>query len=71
MKCMAMRLDDPDAAYDVADIKNLAKLLRLESPEDFFDIIRQFYPDSLITPKTAFGVEEIANQLNAEKSHRT
>jgi hypothetical protein len=71
MKCMAMRIDDPDAAYDVADIKNLAKLLRLESAEDFFDIIRQFYPESLITPKTAFGVEEIANQLQAEKPQRT
>jgi hypothetical protein len=71
MKCMAMRLDDPDAAHDVADIKNLARLLRLESADDFFDIIEQFYPASHVAPKTAFGVEEIANQLKAEKPATT
>jgi predicted nucleotidyltransferase len=63
MKCMAMRIDDPDAAHDVADIKNLARLLHIETPEAFFDIIAQFYPSAKITPKTAFGVEEIAEQL--------
>ena len=39
MKCMAMRIDDPDADHDVADIKNLAGLLQIETPEAFFDII--------------------------------
>jgi hypothetical protein len=66
MKCMAMRIDDPDAAHDVADIKNLARLLHIEAPEAFFDIIAQFYPSARITPKTAFGVEEIASQLRNE-----
>jgi hypothetical protein len=65
MKCMAMRIDDPDASHDVADIKNLARLLHIETPEAFFDIIAQFYPSAKITPKTAFGVEEIAGQLKS------
>jgi len=67
MKCMAMRIDDPDAAHDVADIRNLARLLNIETPEGFFDIIGQFYPSAKITPKTAFGVEEIAGQLRNER----
>ena len=67
MKCMAMRIDDPDASHDVADIKNLARLLHIETPEAFFDIIAQFYPSAKITPKTAFGVEEIAVQLQNEQ----
>ncbi len=61
MKCMAMRLDDPDAAHDVANIKNLAKLLGLESPEDFFDIIRQFYPESLrVRPRSLSRIAELS-----------
>ena len=66
MKCMAMRLDDPDAAHDISDIKNLAKLLGLRSADQFFNLIGQFYPNSRIAPKTVFGVEEIANQLDNE-----
>jgi hypothetical protein len=71
MKCMAMRLDDPDAAHDVADIKNLARLLHLKSADDFFKLIEQFYPSSRIAPKTAFGVEEIVNQLESETNARS
>lgn len=67
MKCMAMRLDDPEGAHDVADIKGLARLLRLETAKDFFDIVAQFYPESHIAPKTAFGIEEIALQMLAER----
>jgi Nucleotidyltransferase of unknown function (DUF6036) len=67
MKCMAMRIDDPDADHDIADIKNLAQLLQIETPEAFFDIIAQFYPAAKITPKTAFGVEEIAGQMKHER----
>ena len=66
MKCMAMRLDDPDAAHDVVDIKNLARRLHLKSSDEFFKLIEQFYPSWQIAPKTAFGVEEIANQLKSE-----
>lgn len=66
MKCMAMRLDDPDAPHDIGDIKNLAKLLGLTSADQFFDLIQQFYPGSRIAPKTVFGVEEIASQLKSE-----
>jgi hypothetical protein len=66
MKCMAMRIDDPDAAHDVTDIKNLAKLLKIDKAEQFFAVIEGFYPASRISAKTTFGVEEIAQKLKSE-----
>jgi hypothetical protein len=65
MKCMAMRIDDPDAPHDVKDIKELAKILGLKTAADFFRIVEQFYPASQIPPKTAFGIEEIASQIGS------
>ena len=68
MKCMAMRIDDPDAPHDIADIKNLATILGLKTAADFFGVLEQFYPASQIPPKTLFGVEEIASQMRSDAS---
>ena len=64
MKCMAMRIDDPDAPHDIADIKNLAKILGLTTADEFFRMVEQFYPASQIPSKTVFGIEEIVSKLN-------
>jgi hypothetical protein len=62
MKCMAMRLDDPEGARDVEDIRRLIGFLGLGSAEEVLRIVERFYPQERILPKTRFGIEEIMGE---------
>lgn len=65
MKCMAMRLDDPEVS-DVADIEHLAAILDIHTTQAALDIVESFYPRSEIPAKVQFGVEEIMTRLAAK-----
>ena len=59
MKCLAMRIGGVDETRDRADIEMLAELLGIKETQEALELVRQFYPESRITPKTLFGIEEI------------
>lgn len=61
MKCMAMRIDAADKSSDQADIHHLMKLTNRTTYEQVIDIVQQFYPAALITPRTDFGIRQIVD----------
>lgn len=67
MKCMAMRLSDtPGEGSDLADIIMLAKHLGLHTAQQAMDIVLDFYPRKLLSPKVQFGIEEIMEKIASE-----
>ena len=67
MKCMAMRLDEPQSR-DAEDIGNLLAELGIREVDVALDIVRRYYPDGVIAPKVRFGLEEIIEQRGHEKA---
>lgn len=61
MKCMAMRLGEPQS-QDASDIRDLLALLGIQELEAALDIVRRYYPDGRIAPKVRFGLEELLEQ---------
>jgi hypothetical protein len=59
MKCMAMRIGGADETRDRADIEMLARDLGIATADAAIAIVREFYPDTRISMKTQFGIEEI------------
>lgn len=59
MKCLAMRVGGGEESADIADIRNLGKLLGIVSSEQALRVISRYYPSAVLPPKTRFGVEEI------------
>ena len=59
MKCLAMRVGGGEESADIADIRNLGRLLGIASAEEAFQIISRYYPSADLPPKTQFGVAEI------------
>lgn len=55
MKCISARFD----SSDLDDVRFLIDYLDVQTPEDVFDIIEQYYPHHLIPAKTKFMVEEV------------
>lgn len=64
MKCMAMRIGGADSARDVDDIRFLIGECGLEKAEEAIAIVEKFYPQRMIQPKVAFGIEEIFERMN-------
>ena len=60
MKCVSARFD----THDKNDVIFLLKHLDLKSPQRVFDIIQQYYPKKLISPKTQFLVGELLEDKN-------
>jgi hypothetical protein len=60
MKCMAMRIDAADQSHDLADIRSLMKETGCTDAARILEIVERFYPPDLITPRIAFGIEQIA-----------
>lgn len=69
MKCMAMRSQSDGGTSDYSDIEKLAEILDIKSPQEAIDIVESFYPASMITPKTLFGVQEIMERILANTTH--
>jgi hypothetical protein len=65
MKCVAMRLDQPEGPGDVAE--RLVGLLGLSTAEAVLEIVEKYYPRGRIPPKTRFGVEELMGRLADRK----
>lgn len=58
MKCISARFD----SSDLDDVRFLIDYLDVQTPEDVFDIIEQYYPHHLIPAKTKFMVEEVLGE---------
>ncbi|MGH6931119.1 MAG: DUF6036 family nucleotidyltransferase [Dongiaceae bacterium] len=67
MKCIAMRVDPKDLSQDINDIRRLIEALNLTTADQVLDIVRDYYPDRQIQPKTQFGVEEVMARLTSER----
>ena len=63
MKCMAMRIGGVDVTQDRADIELLADRLGIRSAPAAIELVSRFYPSSGISPRTAYGIEEIFSAL--------
>jgi hypothetical protein len=66
MKCRTMRFGGIGQNSDLDDIRNLAREIGVKNVADALDLIAAFYPNSVLEPKTQFGLEEIL-----ETMHRT
>ncbi len=59
MKCLAMRIAGIDETQDRFDIVALARNIGIETAERALEVVSQYYPDSQISPKTRYGIEEL------------
>lgn len=59
MKCLAMRIGGAELSHDADDIRRLAGALGIRTFEDAIGAVARFYPDSRISPKTQFGLQEM------------
>jgi len=62
MKCLAMRIDAADDSHDAEDIRNLMRETGRRTAEELIEIVEKFYPANLVTPRVAFGIEQIAEE---------
>ncbi len=67
MKCMAMRIDAADRTHDLEDIQRLMAETGRYDAASVLQIVERFYPASLITPRIAFGIEQIAADYGKRK----
>ena len=58
MKCLAMR-GGVEASLDRKDIELPAEALGIRHAGDALALVSKYYPDSRISPKTMFGIEEM------------
>jgi len=63
MKCLAMRLGGVDETADIADIRELGRLLGIKCAGDALAIVSRYYPAEALPPKTRFGIEEIFGRI--------
>jgi hypothetical protein len=57
MKCVSMRLGEE--FQDLDDVRFLIRYLNLETVETALDIVRRYFDDEQIPPKTRFALEEL------------
>ena len=62
MKCMSMRLGREDT--DLTDVRFLMDHLGLRDASESLDLVRRYYPEERIPPKTRFAIEEICQDLH-------
>jgi hypothetical protein len=62
MKCLAMRIAEPDGGRDLVDILQLMRITGLTTKDALVELIEGLYPRRLITPRVAFGIEQIAEE---------
>lgn len=67
LKCMAMRIDDPDGASDIEDIKHLLEILDVNGTDEVMDIVEHYFPKGRVSAKVQFGIEEIIGSLQEQK----
>jgi hypothetical protein len=68
MKCLAMRIEREDGTHDLADIFALMDHIGLKTRDQLLSVVERSYPASLITPRVAFGIEQIAEEYEAKHS---
>ena len=59
MKCLAARVGGYDSSGDKADVLTLVGNLGIKSAAEVLEIVCRYYPESSISPKTRYFVEEI------------
>ncbi len=68
MKCMAMRMDEPDGHNDVDDIKSLITEVGIGKKSELYDLVESYYPKHRIPPRVYYGMEQIMNEMAHGKS---
>lgn len=66
MKCMAMRIDEPDGHNDIDDIMALINNVGIKKESELFQLVEAYYPSQKITPKISFGIQAIMNEFNGD-----
>jgi hypothetical protein len=61
MKCLAMRIDAADGTHDASDIHDLMRETGRTTQAQLVEVVEKFYPTNLVTPRVAFGIEQIAD----------
>lgn len=61
MKSISMRIGVESS--DIEDIRYLIDHLKLKKLDDIFDIIKKYYPESQIPPKTYYALTEIFQKI--------
>jgi hypothetical protein len=59
-----MRLGGVDQNSDVDDIRNLAREIGIKDVAEALGLVAAFYPNSVLEPKTQYGIEEILEGLH-------
>lgn len=59
MKCLAARTAGYDGSSDQEDVITLVKHLGLKSAPEVLEIVCNYYPESKLSPKTRYFVEEL------------
>ncbi len=65
MKCLAARAGDYDTSGDKDDVTTLINHLGLQDAGQVLEVVCLYYPESSISPKTRYFVEEILNEGGA------
>jgi hypothetical protein len=70
MKSLAMRIGGIDDTQDRSDIEALAREIGVGTAEQALEIVSQYYPQAMISPKTRYGLEEIFARGSGEDGER-
>ncbi len=66
MKCIAARAPGYDTKGDRADILLLMKRLKITTETEALDLVEQYYPRKMISPKTQFMILECLEEIKDE-----
>lgn len=61
MKCLSMRIAAADHTHDEADIHDLMRETGRTTRAQLVEVVEMFYPTNLVTPRVAFGIEQIVD----------
>jgi hypothetical protein len=63
MKCLAMRIGAADHTHDEGDIYHLMRETGRSTVAKLVEVVEKFYPANLVTPRVAFGIEQIVEEF--------
>jgi len=66
MKFLAARAGDYDTSGDRADVVTLTKHLGLKNSDQVLDIVCSYYPESQLSQKTRYFVEELLSETGCD-----
>lgn len=71
MKCLARRIDAADGTHDASDVHDPMHETGLTTQAQLIEVVEKFYPTNLVTPRVAFGIEQIVDTYRENREeHR-